>query len=677
MHLVKSSFGIIAWALALAACSGGGGGSAPMPPAPTASLELLAGHVGGASNVDGIGPVARFTNPQGLAVDAGGNIFVGSSCTIRKVTQAGVVTTFANAGCPFASIDPAATLFGPSTLAIDGPGNIYAVDSLNIIRKVSPTGVISTLTGIPSSPGCSDSDGPLATATFCVVNGLATNATGDLYTSTTTDIRKISSAGIVSTVAGSFLSFGNVDGVGSAARFSGVDAIATDAAGNIYAADSVSKTIRMITPAGVVTTLAGTAGVQGSTDAQGAAASFMFPNGVTTDLAGNVYVADFGQAIRKIAPGGQVSTLAGTAGVTGSSDGAGAAARFGGGKLSIGTDRDGNIYVADFYNDDIRKVTPAGAVTTIAGSPPVNGSSDGAGTAATFSKPMGIAIDGGGNLIVADGGRSVRKVSPSGVVSTLAGAGAGFSHLVGIALDSSGNTFATDSSCDFLGPPGPGLPGPPCSGTIQQVSPTGVVTIFAGTAGISGSVDGTGAAASFMRPIGIAIDSSGNLFVVDVGAYVVRKISPAGVVTTIAGSPGMSGSTDGVGSAARFHYPGWIAVDRGGNAYVTDMLDGSIRKISPAGEVTTLVPAGIFQNGLEGIAVDDQNNLYVADYWDSTISKVTAAGIVSTIAGVTGQASFEPGPLPGKVFFPIGLAIGGSDLYMTLGDGIAVVHHRP
>jgi len=678
---MKSRTCALGLALALAACSHDGGTPAMTPPpaTATATLELLAGHAGGASNVDGTGSVARFTSPQGLVVDADGNILVGSGCTLRKVTPAGVVTTFANAsGCPTAGTDPAASIIHADSLAIDGSGNVYVLETLDMIRKVSPAGAITTLTGIwPNSGMCPETDGPIATANLCLMTGLAVDPAQQLVLSTTTTVRKVSTAGIVSTFAGSFLAFGNVDGVGTAARFSGINGIATDVAGNIYAADSVTRTIRVITPAGVVTTLAGSPGLQGSIDGQGPAASFVYPTSLTVDAAGNVYVGDLGQAIRKITPGGQVSTLAGAPGMFGAADGVGTAARFGGGLISLGTDRAGNVYVGDNSNDDIRKVTPDGTVTTLAGSPPVSGSADGVGSAATFTRPTGIALDGAGNLYVADGGPGIRKVSPSGQVTTLFATGAGSDHLTGIAVDGAGNVFAAGSSCVFLPPPGPGLPFPPCSGRILKVTPAGVVTTFAGTAGVSGSADGVGAAASFQMPVGLAMDSAGNLLVADFAANVIRKISPAAVVTTIAGTAGAGGTADGAGAGARFRSPAWIAADRSGNAYVTDYGNDSIRKISAAGDVATLVPAGVIPGSLQGIAVDDQGALYVAERDNSTISKVTAAGMATTIAGVPGQASFQPGPLPGKLFHPIGLAVEGTNLFITLADGVAVVRDRP
>ena len=183
-----------------------------------------------------------------------------------------------------------------------------------------------------------------------------------------------------------------------------------------------NDTIRKITPAGVVTTFAGTAGQSGSADGTGAAARFTNPEGTAVDGAGNVYVADtFNDTIRKITPAGVVTTLAGTAGQGGSADGTGAAARFAF-PTGVAVDGAGNVYVADTDNDTIRKITPAGVVTTLAGTAGQSGSADGTGAAARFNSPFGLAVDGAGNIYVADEDNdAIREITPAGVVSTLAG----------------------------------------------------------------------------------------------------------------------------------------------------------------------------------------------------------------------------------------------------------------
>jgi hypothetical protein len=330
---------------------------------------------------------------------------------------------------------------------------------------------------------------------------------------------------------------GHEDGTGSAARFYYPHGVALDSEGNVFVADAWKHTIRKITPAGVVTTLAGSAGQTGSADGLGSAARFNRPEGVAVDSAGNVYVADFlNHTIRKITPAGVVTTLAGSAQEGGSADGTGGAARFGGrmrieselrpelgGASGVAVDGAGNVYAADVCNHTIRKITPAGAVTTLAGTPGQTGSVDGAGAAARFYEPGGVAADSGGNVFVAD----------------------------------------------------------TANHTIRKITPDGAVTTLAGSAGQRGSADGTGGAARFGHPRNVAADSAGNVYVADSWNSTIRKITPAGAVTTLAGSAGQRAYADGIGSAARFSSPCGVAVDSAGNLYVADRSNNRITKGTP------------------------------------------------------------------------------------------------
>ena len=319
-----------------------------------------------------------------------------------------------------------------------------------------------------------------------------------------------------------------------------------------------------------VTTFAGS-GAQGSADGTGTAASFMFPSGVTVDASGNVYVADtLNHKIRKISPGGVVGTLAGS-GTQGSTDGTGTAASFNQPK-GVAVDASGNVYVADTQNSKIRKISSSGVVTSLAGSG-TQGSMDGTGTAASFNQPTGVAVDASGNVYVADTQNSkIRKISSSGVVTSLAGSGtqgstdgtgtaASFNQPTGVAIDASGNVYVADID----------------NNKIRKISSSGVVTTLAGS-GTSGSTDGAGMGASFSMPRGVVVDASGTVYVADFGNKKIRKISSDGVVTTLAGS-GTVGSTDGAGTVASFNYPAGIAIDTSGTVYVADMSNCKIRKI--------------------------------------------------------------------------------------------------
>ena len=337
--------------------------------------------------------------------------------------------------------------------------------------------------------------------------------------------------------------------------------------------------------------------------------------------------------------GATVSTLAGSS--AGSADGTGALAQF---NLPYGTavDASGNVYVADYNNNLIRKVTRLGVVTTLAGS--TGGYLDATGTAAKFSNPYGAAVDASGNVYVADyNNNRIRKVTRLGVVTTLAGStdgfangtgtGAKFYYPTGVAVDASGNVYVADIG----------------NARIRKVTALGVVTTFAGSS--YGYLDGTGTAAQFAGPSGVAVDASGNVYVGDQYNLRIRKVTAGGVVTTLAGS-GDYGAANGTGVAASFNGPFGVAVDASGNVYVADAGNNRIRQVTAAGVVTTLAgttsgfangPAATAQfNGMTGVAVDAGGNVYVADSYNNRIRKVTAGGVVTTVlaqSGLTGASS--------------------------------------
>ena len=321
-----------------------------------------------------------------------------------------------------------------------------------------------------------------------------------------------------------------------------------------------------------------------------------------------------------------ITTLAGQVGVGGYADGAGNQAQL---RLpnNVAVDRAGNVYVADTGNNTIRKISSNGVVSTLAGVIGSHGSADGTGSEARFWAPFGVAVDGAGNVYVADmANNTIRKITPKGVVSTLAGlaghpgsqddigANARFRNPWGVAADDTGNVFVADLSND----------------TIRKITPAGVVMTLAGQAGMTGSVDGSGSQARFNAPHGVATDHAGNVYVSDSANGTIRKITPGGVASTLAGLPGYSGNTDGNGHDARFGNPQGLAVDNQGNIYVADTGNNTVRKITPLGVVTTLAGlAGAGGAGADarfnspgGVAADSAGNVYVADTNNHTVRKI-------------------------------------------------------
>ncbi len=433
-------------------------------------------------------------------------------------------------------------------------------------------------------------------------------------------------------------SVGNADGSGDAARFNKPTSLSLDAQGNIYVADAGNKSVRKITPAGVVTTVAGQAGDARSVDGPVAQARFTAVDCVAVDAQGAIYVADR-TVLRRISTDGQVTTLAGdAAAVQGGSwvDGVGSAARFldltwlaitpdgallvrdagvfrrvtiSGAVTTVdkpsqswdntgfAVDAAGAVYLN--YNSTIMKYSASGTVTTIAGSPGLRGAVDGLGEAARFDTVAVVAVGVDGTIYVTDtDNHAIRTITAAGQVTTLAGrlhpssdsyesrigaqdgsgAAASFNNPRGLVVDRAGNIYVADRD----------------NNTIRKVTPQGVVTTIAGLAPsrAAGFVDGDLAKARFNHPSGIAVTADGICYVADSANHVIRQISSAGVVSTLAGAPGQSGYADGVGSAAKFNQPHDLAIDKAGNVYALE-ANSTVRKITPTGIVTTVAGNGL------------------------------------------------------------------------------------
>jgi len=534
----------------------------------TGVVTTLAGS-GFAGSANGTGAAASFDHPVGITIE-GAHLYVSDAQNhkIRQIEIAtGVVTTLAGSGSEGSAdgTGAAASFDHPVGITTDGT-HLYVTDSWNYkIRKIEiATGVVSTMAGSGSD---GSADGTSTAATFSGPRGITSDGT-DLYvTDGTNKIRKIRiNTGVVTTLAGG--SIGNTDGTGAVASFNYPTSITSNGT-VLYVTDAYNHNIRQIVKAtGVVTTLAGS-GSEGDADGAGVVVGFNYPEGIATDGT-YLYVADTDNyKIRKVEIATSIVTTLAGSGATGSADGTGAAASF---SQPQGITTDGTyLYVAD--SAEIRKIEiNTGVVTTLAGSGFV-GSDDGTGPTASFYYPYGITTDGTYLYVADTGNHKIRKVEiATGVVTTLAGHGpwggdndgtgttASFNHPEGITTDGT-HLYVADTD----------------NGKIRKIEiATGVVTTLAGSNSF-GSIDGTGATASFYYPYGITTDGT-HLYVADSSNNKIRKIEIAtGVVTTLAGGDEY-GSDDGVGTAAKFRRPSGITTD-GFVLFVTDTDNNTIRKI--------------------------------------------------------------------------------------------------
>ena len=641
-----------------------------LTPTNTGGLPILRTNVssiagsGASGYIDGTTASPKYYSPTGVVVAASGNIYIADSQNhcVRKITAAGLVSTFAGTGVA-GFVNGAANVAQfniPYSIAVDASENVYVTESNSFaVRKITQAGVVSTFAGNVTTSGFLD--GLNTVALFSSPKGLTVDTLGNVYVADATNnrIRKISSTGTVITIAGDGTA-GYLDGQGTAAKFNSPIGIAVSASGIIYVSDASNNRIRAISNTGLVTTLAGSGSPGGVVNGQGTAAQFNAPRGLAVDGSGNLCVVDYNNnCIRKITSSGLVSTLAGT-GAFGSVNGIGSIATF---KYpeGLGFDSSGNVFVADGTNNCIRKITITGDTSTYSGTATRGLENGQGGTMAMFNNPVALVITSTGVAYVIDDFNScIRKVATDGIVSTFAGnvtagyvdgqgATAYFNNPKGIAIDVAGNIYVADTY----------------NNRIRKITSTGVVTTIAGD-GTAGYLDGQGTTAKFNNPYGLTVDTAGNIYVADTKNNRIRKISTTGLVTTVAGYI-LSGYVDGASTVARFKNPQGITIDNAtGILYVVDTTNNRIRKIATDGTVSTFAGSyagysdgqgtlAYFNNPI-GITIDGSGNLYIGDYYNSVVRKIDNTGLVSTYAG-SGVSQFLDGI--GNVasfYYPVGVA---------------------
>lgn len=596
----------------------------------TGNQRVVAGNLAPGFSGDG-GPATKasfgFFSPAGVAVDSAGNIYIADpgNLRIRKIDTAGIITTFAGNGTPGYSGDggPATSaqfFYYLSDVAADSKGNVFIADQFSAVRKVDTSGIITTVASVSATGVAVDSAGTLYIA--------------DGYTS----VYKLNARGKLVTVAGNGTAgFSGDGGPATKAQLNSPRDISLDASGNLYIADAANNRIRKVDTSGIVTTVAGNGMGDFSGDGGPAlSASLNFPIAVETDSAGNLFIADNAR-LREVNTSGIINTVAGNGQFGAGPDGGPPPTHIELGLVEgLAMAPDGSLYMAaDINNGTIRKVSPAGVVTTVVGTGFPGYSGDGGpARKAQLYGARDCALDAAGNLYIADTDNSrIRKVNRAGIITTVAGNG---------------------------------VPG------------------YSGDGGRATS-------AKINYPYALEVDADGTIYIADTGTSCVRKVTPAGIITTIAGIAGLYGNTGDGGRAtrARLNLPEGVALDRQGNLYVSDFNNCNVRKIDTAGIITTVAGNGVpgFSGDYgpataaqllnpTGLILDSAGNLYIADTFSNRVRRVNTAGIIHTVAGTgavgnsTGGFRGDRGPAKAALLnAPIGLTLDSFD-NLYIGDFI-------
>jgi sugar lactone lactonase YvrE len=609
-----------------------------------------------------------------LAIDAAGNMFICemSSNRVRKVDTAGVITTVVGTGISGLTGDggPAvsATLNFPAGIRFDSLGNLIIADQgNNVIRKVDTLGIITTIAGT-GGRGFSGDGGSATLAEIGGPFGLALGSDDSIYFADVTNsvVRKIDPSGIITTVAGNGTATGSIDGEGrdptddlgdgglaitASLRFP--RGVLLDSSGNLYITDIGNHRVRKVNSSGVITTVAGNGlpGFDGD-DGPAVAARIGNPRGLALDSSGNLLITNAGgPRVRRVdLSSGIITTTAGS-GVGFNGDGNTALSTSFLVLTDILVDTFGNMLLADSANGRIRKIDAvSGIVTTLAGGVVGDGNP---ATSAGLSGPADVALDSMGNIYVADQfNNRVRKVDTSGIITTFAGTGlTGFSAdgdvaasaplflPFGVVVDSSGDVFITDRSI------------------VRKVDTSGIIAAFAGDGNFGNGGDGGPAtSASFGDPISLNVDSLDNLYIVDQWFCVIRKVDTSGTISTVAGDGTCGfGGDGGPATSAQLNGPLGVALDSAGNIYIADTFNHRIRKVdTTSGTITTLAGNGTCDfSGDDGPAASAGlcfptdvgsdirfGNVFIADNGNLRIRRVNSSGMITTVSG-NGEFGFS------------------------------------
>jgi uncharacterized protein (TIGR03437 family) len=585
--------------------------------------------------------------PRRVAVDAAGNAYFSSGNSVFKLSGTTLTLVAGNSRPGFSGDGgPAvsAQLNTPAGIAVDAAGNVYVADSVNNrVRIVTKDGLINTFAGNGTIGyvGAVGDGGPANQAQLQLPSGVAVDSNGNVYIADTGDnlIRKVTTDGYIATIVGNgYPGFSGDAAAANQATVNKPEDVAVDSSGNIYIADTANAAIRKITTDGNINTVAGNASIGFAGDGGLAtSAGLIEPYAVSVDSSGEIFIAEPEDGrIRKVDSKSNINTIAGNGTLGFAGDNAAATSAEFYLPTGVAVDSSGNVYIADSANSRIRKLSGSN-VSTVAGNGAISYAGDGGtATKAELNSPQGVAADSAGNLYIADSANNVvRKVAANGSISTLLGngtAGSGNSQLnspQGAAVDSAGNVYVADTQ----------------NSRVLKIS-GGSVSVAAGTgtAGFGGD-GGAAGSAQLNEPIGLAVDSSGNLYIADFGNQRIRKVTSGGTISTVAGNGNQGyGGDGGAAILARLSGPQGVAVDNSGNIYIADTLNNRLRVVS-GGNISTVAGTGLAGNigdggpalsaqlvNPAGVAVDPAGNVYISDL-SGRIRKVYPSGPIFTVAG--------------------------------------------
>jgi uncharacterized protein (TIGR03437 family) len=602
---------------------------------PAGTITTIVGTgIPGYSGDGGPATAARIITPQGLALDASGNLYIADygADVVRKVSPEGNISTVAgngaNGNTGSTGKATAAALSGPFGLAVDKPGNLYIAEYFNnAVRKVTPDGNIQTFTG----------------SKFTNAAGLAIDAAGAVYISASGENRiyKASAAGSVTVFAGNgSYDFAGDGGAATAASLASPWGLAFDASGNLWVGDTGNNRIRRVATDGSIQTVIGS-GSAGITNfsSDPTSASVYRPSGVAIDAKGLVFWAEAGNnRIRYYNPANrQITETGGFTPALSSSGGPTSLLLFN--PAGMATDAAGNLFIADTTNNVIRKITPGGAASVVAGTGSANFNGDvGTATTINLTQPQGVSVDAQGNIYIADTGSGrVRKLDTTGRITTVMGAGTGLPFSGTFA----GNAFLFAPIAVVANPAGGFLTVDQLFGIVASVDALGTITLIP-----------TSTVNYLFYPGGIALSGS-TVYIADTYDNRILKYTGGSNISVLAGTgaPGYTGD-NGPATKATLFLPGGVAADANGNVYVADTLNSAIRMIDKTGKITTIAgngkpgfsgDKGVAQNAQlafpSSISVDGAGNLLVADQGNQRIRQLQMLQVQPDLTITTDSAT--------------------------------------